>query len=392
MIENISRILVVRSDKIGDVVLTTPAIAALRKRYPQARIVGVVSPIASEIYKSNPHLDGHIVLDPSQYSGLLGFWRLVRQLRAEKPQAVIVFQAFTRVGWAVFFSGARYRIGPLSKWWSWLTYNYGRRQNRSAVEMHEADYNIQLLRELGITVADTWEQTTLSVDEEAHRAATRFFVEKGLSKRFKTVAIHPGMAGSALNWPESHYINLGRRLVRRYNVLVTGGPGEEALVERVFQGIARHQSYHPDSPTFAKYIGEKGLAEMIAVLDQCDGVVAPSTGPMHLAVALKKLVVTVFPPIKVQSAVRWGPYGISTGTNLGIQPDNKASVLVPDVNCGEEFRCAGAACIYHPCMPRVSVDDVEAQLLALLEGGAITMFKSQNFQSYDWDETYEETE
>lgn len=393
MAENITDILVVRTDKIGDVVLTTPAIAALRKRYPQARITGVVSPVAAEVYRNNPHLDAHIVLDPALYSGFLGFWRLVRRLRAEKAQAVVVFQARMRVGLAVLFSGARYRIGPLSKWWSWLCYNYGRRQNRSAVEMHEADYNIQLLRELGVTVADTWEKTYLKVDEEARRAATRFFVEKGLSPKFKTVAIHPGMAGSALNWPESHFVALGRRLVRHYNVLITGGPGEGPLVERVFQGISRQQSYNPDSPTFTKYVGEKGLAETIALFDHCDGVVAPSTGPMHLAIALGKKVVTVFPPIKVQSAVRWGPYGIPTGTNLGIEPEDKASVLVPDVNCGEDFRCALSACIYYPCMPRVSVDDVEAQLVALLEGGALTMFKGQQaFGTQEWEEPYEDIE
>jgi|GEM_PF-261427 len=387
----ITSILVVRTDKIGDVVLTTPAISALRKRFPQAKITGVVSPVAAEIYRSSPHLDAHIVLDPNIYSGFLGFWRLMRTLRNEKAHLVVVFQARAMVAFAVLFSGARMRIGPWSKWWSWFCYNYGRRQNRSAVEMHEADYNIQLLRELGVTVADTWEKSHLKVDEEAHRDATRFFVEKGISRRFKTVAIHPGMAGSALNWPESHYINLGRRLLRRYNVIVTGGPGEGALVERVFQGIARQQSYNPDSPTFTKYVGEKGLAETIALLDQCDGMVAPSTGPMHLAVALGKLVVTVFPPIKVQSAVRWGPYGIPIGTNLGIEPDNKASVLVPDVNCGEDFRCALSACIYYPCMPRVSVEDVETQLLALLEGGSVSMFKGQGFTGYDWEDPYEES-
>ena len=140
------------------------------------------------------------------------------------------------------------------------------------------------------------------------------------------------------------------------------------------------------------YVGEKGLAEMIAILDHCDGVVAPSTGPMHLAVALGKVVVTVFSPIKVQSAVRWGPYGVPIGTNLGIEPEDKASVLVPDVNCGEDFRCALSACIYHPCMPRISVDDVETQLLALLEGGALTMFKRQGFQPQEWEESFEESD
>jgi heptosyltransferase III len=392
MKKEIRCILVVRTDKIGDVVLTTPAISALRKQFPSAKIIGVVSPVAEEIYRSSPHLDGHIVLDPAQYSGFLGFWRLVRRLRSEGAQAVVVFQAKMRVGFAVLFSGAGMRIGPWSKWWSFFCFNFGRRQNRSAVEMHEADYNIQLLKDLGITVADTWEKSHLVVSEEARSESKRFFVEKGLSRRFKTVVIHPGMAGSALNWPESHYVQLGRRLLQRYNVIVTGGPGEGPLVERVFQGIARLQNYSPDSPTFTKYLGEKGLSEMIAILDHCDGMVAPSTGPMHIAVALGKHVVTVFPPIKVQSAVRWGPYGVPAGTNLGVGPEDKVSVLVPDVNCGEDFRCALSACIYHPCMPRVLVDDVEAQLTCLLEGGSLSMFKGQGFQAQDPEDLYEETE
>jgi ADP-heptose:LPS heptosyltransferase len=392
MLNDVSRILVVRTDKIGDVVLTTPAIAALRKRLPQAKIVGLVAPVAEDIYRYSPHLDSYILLDPALYSGFLGFWRLVRRLRAEKFQAVVVFQTKKRVALALLCAGIRHRIGPYSKWWSWLTYNKGRRQNRSAVEMHEADYNIQLLREFGITVADTWEKTYLRVSEEARREAMRFFVEKGIPKRYRTVAIHPGMAGSALNWPEGHYVALARRLIRRYNLVITGGPGEGELVERVFQGIARQQTYAPDQPVFTKYVGEKGLAATIAIFDQCDGVVAPSTGPLHLAIALGKKAVSVFPPIKVQSAVRWGPYGISIGTNLGIAPNDEASVLVPDVNCAEDFRCALSACIYYPCMPRVSVDDVETQLLALMEGGTVSMFKAPAFSPYELEESYEENE
>ncbi|RZA08003.1 MAG: glycosyltransferase family 9 protein [Proteobacteria bacterium] len=390
--KNVSRFLVVRTDKIGDVTLTTPAIAALRKHFPEAKIVGLTSPVAAEIYRLNPHLNSHFVLDPAQYSGFLGFWRLVRRLRQEKFQAAVVMQTRMFVAMALLFSGIRFRIGPYSKWWSWFTYNLGRRQNRSAVEMHEADYNIQLLRAFGITVADTFEKTYLQVDEESRREAEKFFAEKGLPKKFKTVAIHPGMAGSALNWPEAHYTALARRLVQRYNVLITGGPGEGALVDRVYQGMARAQNFVPDQPVFTKYVGEKGLAVTIAIFDQCDAVVAPSTGPMHISVALGKKVVTIFPPIKVQSAVRWGPYGIPHGSNLGISPEDRSSVLVPDVNCAEDFRCALSACIYYPCMPRISIDDVETQVLALMEGGSLSMFKSSAMSSYEWDEALTETE
>ncbi len=383
------RILLVRTDKIGDVVLTTPAIAALRKKYPHAHLVGLVSVTAAEVYAHSPHLNASIVLDPEKFGGFWGFWRLVGRLRRERCTGAVVFQARFQVALAILLSGIPLRVGPYSKWWSWICFNRGRRQNRSAVEMHEADYNIQLLKEFGIHVADAKEKTHLQVSEENSKEALRFFVEKGLSPRYKTVVIHPGMAGSALNWPEGHYVALARRLIQRYHIIVTGGPGEDALVENVFQAIARQQTYESDQPMLTKYIGDKGLGATIALFQQCDGVVAPSTGPMHLAVALGKKVVSVFPPIKVQSAVRWGPYGVGIGTHLGISSGDQASVLVPDVTCGEDFHCALQACLYYPCMPRVSVEDVEAQVVALLEGGPLKISKGASF--HDWEE-FEENE
>ncbi len=391
--KNVSRILLVRTDKIGDVILTTPAIAALRAKFPESYIVGWASSIGADVYASNPHLNKMIQLDPETHGGLWGIFRLASALREEKFDAAVLFQTKFPVAFAVWLARIRYRIGPLSKWWSWLFYNLGRRQNRSAVEMHEADYNLQLLKAFGITVADTWEKTYLRVDPAKKKIAQDFFREKGINQKFKTILIHPGMAGSALNWPERHYITLGRRLLKRYNILITGGSNESALVDRVAQGITRDHGYLPDRPVLAKYLGERGLTEFIAMVEAVDGVVAPSTGPMHIAVALGKKVVTLFSPIKVQSAVRWGPYGVNYGTNLGISPNDQVSVLVPDVNCAENYKCALSACIYYPCMPRVSVEDVETQLLVLLEGASVSMFKNSNFVGYDLaDEIFEEQE
>ncbi|NUM87798.1 MAG: glycosyltransferase family 9 protein, partial [Bdellovibrionales bacterium] len=236
MFKGVDRILVVRTDKIGDVLLTTPAIAALRRQFPAARIVGMVSEVAADVYRSNPHLNDVIVLDPAEYLGFGGLIRLMGRIRREKFQIAVTFQTGFRVALALRFGGIPYRIGPLSKWWSWLVFNLGRRQIRSAVEMHEADYNIQLLRDFGISVIHTREKTHLKVDGECRTKAEDTFRKLGIQRRFRTVALHPGMAGSALNWPETHYIALGRRLLQRYNVLVTGGPGEQALVDRVVQG------------------------------------------------------------------------------------------------------------------------------------------------------------
>jgi ADP-heptose:LPS heptosyltransferase len=376
VIKNVSRILLVRGDKIGDVVLCTPAIEALREKLPEARISMLVRTQVADVLRGNPDLDAVLEIDPIMHSGPKGFLRLVQMLRRERFEVAIVFQAPALIAAAVFLSRIPYRIGPYSKWWSWATYNLGMRQTRSNVEMHEADYNLQLLRDLGVAFSGEERRPKVVVGANEARVAREFFSERVVQNRFKTVAIHPGMAGSALNWPEKNYVRLGRRLLQRYNVVVTGGPSEEALVEKIVESISWRQSFDPEQPVLMKYVGKDTLAHMVAILDRCDGVVAPSTGPMHLAVALKKKVVTVFSPILVQSAIRWGPYGVRHGTNLGVAPQDQASVLVPDVNCAEHFKCALSACIYYPCMPRVSVADVETQLVVLLEGGEVSMFKS----------------
>lgn len=393
MLKNVARILLIRGDKIGDLTLCTPAIAALRVVQPSAQIVAMVRSQVVDILRGNPNLDSILAFDPVVHGGFRGFLRLVQLIRREKFEVVVVFQAPFRFALAAFLARIPYRIGPLSKWWSWIVFNMGIRQSRSNVEMHEADYNLQLLRDLGVSISEHRHRPRIYVDPRHKLGADQFFAERGLSRKYKTVAIHPGMAGSALNWPERAYVKLGRRLVGRYNVVITGSAEEEELVDRVVQKISWQQSFEPDQPILTRYIGKDTLGEFIAILDACDGIVAPSTGPMHLGVGLGKKVVTVFSPIRVQSAIRWGPYGVSFGTNLGVAPQDQAAVLVPDVNCAEDFKCALSACIYYPCMPRIPVDDVEIQLGVLLEGGEVSMFKSTAAligEQVDLDEDFDE--
>lgn len=380
MLREVERILVVRGDKIGDVVLITPALQALRVVQPKAKISVCVRRAVADLLRGNPNIDELLTFEELDEGGAFSFFKLMFAIRRRSFQVSVMMQGNFRIACAIFLSGVPFRIGGLSKWWSWFFLNMGMRQVRSNVEMHEADYNLQLLNDLGVRVSDHRYRPQVVVADPARDLALNFFRERGLDTQFKTVVIHPGMAGSALNWPESHYVHLGRLLLANYNIMITGGPSEKSLVDRVFSKIERAQSYRSGRPKLTKYIGEHSLGEFIAILDRCDAIVAPSTGPMHLGVGLAKKVVTIFSPIRVQSAMRWGPYGIDFGTNLGVSPNDEASVLVPDVNCAEIFRCAGSKCVYFPCMPRVSVDDVHVQLQVLLEGGEISMVRSSSSQ------------
>jgi len=161
--------------------------------------------------------------------------------------------------------------------------------------------------------------------------------------------VHPGMGGSALNWPEHHYVGFIRALLKEgRQVLLTAGPTEAPLVARIVQDLGElgeklwvYANTGGDPVTF-----------LGALYAQSALVVAPSTGPLHLAVALGRPVVTFYPPIRVQSALRWGPY---------LKDEKRASILVPDVYCGEDFTCRGSVCHYYPCMKSLSVNEALEQ-------------------------------
>ena len=354
------RILVVRPDRIGDVVLSTPAFEVIHRHYPNARITAMVRDTVAPLIRGLPSIHDLIIYDPQhRHRGVMGVFRLWRALRKRKFQIAVVLQGGFRVGLALWLSGVRYRIGPLSKFYSFVFYNRGMRQHRSQVEMHEADYNIQLLRRLGIRAGTRSVEPNVHVSEAVREEARTWLESQGWRPTEQLVAIHPGMGGSALNWPEDHYRDLARALANEdgIRVVMTGGEHERSLVERIQQSIG------PCKHPVLVYLGSaaQGVDFLAGVLSHCSVVVAPSTGPLHIASALGLRLVTFYPPIRVQSALRWGPY---------VRDESRASVLVPEVYCGEDFQCRGVMCNYFPCMKSLVVPQALEEVHRQLEAHA----------------------
>ena len=292
-----------------------------------------------------------MIFDPEgRHKGIKGFFRLYSEIRRRRFRIAVVLQSHWKIAAVLFFSGVRYRVGPLSKLHSFLFYNRGVRQHRSHVEMHESDYNLQLLRRLGIRVGTRSVETRVALSDARLQTVREWLVQKGWTPQRPMVLVHPGMGGSALNWPETHYHELIRSLIEENKqVLVTGGPVEGVLLDRIAEGLGELKA------KVIFYRNEKGdpIDFFGGLCTFSDVVVAPSTGPLHLAVALGKRVVTFYPPIRVQSALRWGPY---------VADESRASILVPEVYCGQEFKCLGNLCNYFPCMKSLTVKQALKQV------------------------------
>jgi len=343
-------ILVVRPDRLGDVILSTPVFETIKRNYPQSRLTVMVSEAVASVIRGLECVDEVMIFDPTgKHSGFAGFFRLLAEIKAHRFRIAVLLQSQRRIAFALFFARIKYRVGPLSKMHSFFLLNRGLRQRRSQVEMHEADYNLQLLRRIGIRAGSRRVPTQVHISEEARRAARIFLEAKGWNESDKLIAVHPGMGGSALNWPEHHYIEFVRALLKEgHKVILTGGPSEGTLLNRISDSLGEL------SEKFWIYggVGVGSIENLGGIFSFASLVVAPSTGPLHLAVALGKPVVTFYPPVRVQSALRWGPY---------LADEKRARVLVPEVFCGQDFDCRGSLCNYYPCMKSLTVDQAIQQ-------------------------------
>jgi heptosyltransferase-3 len=338
------KILVIRPDRLGDVILSTPVLEVIKKHYPRSHLAVMVREQVAPLIRGLPWVDEVMVYDPDRkHKGLRGLRLLAAQIRKRDVRISVVLQSNFKVAAAVFLARVRYRIGPFSKLHSYFFYNRGVRQHRSQVEMHESDYNLQLLRRLGIRVGSRVVSSQVDVPVEDRAAARAWLVERGWKLEEPLIVVHPGMGGSALNWPETHYVDFVRALLQENRqVLLTAGPAEAALAERIGDALG------PLKEKLMVYVNRQSdpITVLGGLYSQASVVVAPSTGPLHLAVALGRPVVTFYPPIRVQSALRWGPY---------LKDESRASVLVPENYCGEDFKCRGSLCHYFPCMKSLTV-------------------------------------
>lgn len=351
------RILVVRADRVGDVVLSTPVLAALRRYYPDGSIFAMVRDGVAPLLRGFPGLTDVVIYDPlGRHRGWRGYFRLIREFQAMKIDIAVCLQTERKIASALFWAGIRFRVGPLSKLHSYLFYNRGLRQRRSDVEMHEADYNLQLLQSLGIRARRTEYSTAVALPADAPAQAEAWLREHGWDGQSPIVAVHPGMGGSALNWPEEYYTELAATLLQEGKfILATGGPTEEGVLERLKRGALAQVPDPVLHKRWLEYGGRqaRGIDFLGALMKKVSVVVAPSTGPLHVAVAVGTPVVTFYPPVRVMSALRWGPY---------LEDATRASILVPDVYCGQVFKCRGALCNYYPCMRGLTVDWAVSQV------------------------------
>jgi len=338
-------ILITRTDRIGDVVLSLPVIRTLSMVLPNEPIHMMVSSYAYPVVENYPGLTSVIKYEPEDGSPnyVPRARQLVQHLRDMNLRTALMLVYDSEVLGIIKKAGIKERFGPLTKMGGIFSYTKWQSQHRSKKDLHELEYNLALLKLLGIK--EEYFDTKINLPVQKSSVLTAF--EKLRSIGFESpehgyFIIHPCCGGSAKNWKYAYYAELANRLCAELNIplVLTGVEKESPVLASIKQHVRGAKVYNT--------AGLLSLKELIAVISEAKLFVGPSTGPMHIAVATGVPVTSIFSPVKVQSARRWGPYSC-----------NKSIVVAPvNIECRGKLQCLGTKCEYYDCMDRISVDEV----------------------------------
>ncbi len=333
---------------IGDVVMATPAIRAVRERFPQARLLAVCRPYVKALLDGSPWFDDIILYDKKgnwSQSGL----GVIRRLRDERCDAAVLFPNSFRSALFAWLGKCRRRIGfarsgrslLLSDRLQSIKDEHGRFKPSPIID----DYN-RLVKPLGIDDPGyRMELFTTSTDEAA---AERVWSGENLHRYSEVIGFNSGGAfGAAKHWPIEHFAKLAQEFVDRRGsaVLVLCGPAERDLAREIVKQANRRSVV-----SLAEREVSLGLTK--ACVRRLDLLVTTDSGPRHFAAAFNRPVVSLFGPTFIDWTITWFA---------------KEKCLQKKVECGP---CQRRVCpLDHRCMRDLRVDDVFAASVELLSGG-----------------------
>lgn len=288
------KILVIRTDRIGDVILTLPVIDTLKFNFPASEIDFLVNKRIAELIYDYPNINKVHAIEKENIKDIK---RIAQEGRYD---LAVVERPKFKTALALFLAGVKYRLGTGYRWYSFL-FNIRHYGHRKYAEKHELEYNLDLLDEIGCSRLSEV-KPKLDVKEPEILSMQMKMKEHNIPFDKPFIIIHPGMMGSALAWKKENFIELINLLhskeITNINIIITGTPAEDELLKEV--------SGKTDDRVFI--VNYLSLKEFAALIKLAKIFISNSTGPIHIAAAVGTFVIGFYSPIKVQSETRWGPY------------------------------------------------------------------------------------
>ncbi len=308
---NDKRILIVRQDRIGDSVLSTPIPREIKKKWPESFIAVLVRNYTRDIFINNPFVNEIILYEDLKWNGIKEFFRSVEKIRQYRFTHAFMLLPSEKINYLLFFAGIKTRIGVGQKFFQFITFVKNVNRHKYIPLRHEADYCMDQARKIGVETNNLDTKIYLS-DEEKTKVQQIKAEWSGGNKNIIGINITSGH--SAPNFTENDYLQLIKKLQanKKNKIIITDN--------KILPGIQNLEGI--EYPNISS-----SLRNSIIHIASLDCLISSSTGPMHIAAALGIKTISLFCPLPACSPDLWGPLG---NPHITILPEkNFCSVKCP---------------------------------------------------------------
>jgi heptosyltransferase-2 len=332
------KILLIRTDRLGDLLLTTPAIKAIRDAYPHAHISMMVRPYTEAVIRKNPYLDEVITYDKyGKDRSLAAGIRFAFKLKKRGFDTAIIFHPTNRAHIIAFLARIPKRIGYDKKCPFLLTDRVKDIKHEGIKS--ERDYTLDMLKTLGITPKD--KNLYIGLDNEAELYVEKLLSENGLGPKEKIISIHPAASCPSKIWPAERFARLADRLIDKYKLKVAIISSD---TRQDIECAKKVEKFMVQKPLFLA--GILDIMRLTAMLKRSCLFISNDSGPVHIAVAVGTPVIAIFGRNQTGlSPKRWGPLG---ERDIIVHKDVGCKGICLAHNCKRGFECLKA----------ISVDEV----------------------------------
>lgn len=319
--KDVRRILFLRHDRIGDMVLSTAALKALKRAYPQAKITVLASKRNHKILHYNPYVNEILI-----YDGIIWFAKTIRP----RSYDLVIDPFLTyelKQAFLTYLSGGQYRIGFENAGREIFFNLYG---PDTSTPKRMVEHLLDLVGQVGGNRNSCVPEIFLSGEETEW--ASQALANKGINARSLKIAVHPGAYYPSQRWPTDRFSALTKRIFEQYKtkIILLGSCDEKNMVKQV-QKVAGKEAQD--------FSGLK-LRKLMALVSKCDLLICNNSGPLHIASALKVPTVSMIGPTVTPLWLPYGKYDVVINKKLSCSPCNKA------------------VCKDHECMELITVDEV----------------------------------
>jgi heptosyltransferase-2 len=278
----ISRILIIQTAFLGDVILCTPLIKATRKLFPDSFISFLLIPQTKNILGNNPHLDEIIVYDKKrEEKGLKNFFKIVKKIKMKNFDLAIIPHRYLRSALLAYLAKIPQRIGFNKSMGSFLFTQKVTYQNN----LHEVDRNLSLLSDFSCGLEERTPE--LFPGSEDFSYASQLLRDSGIRENDKIVGIAPGSAWATKRWLLERFAEVSDLLIKEAGakVIFVGSKEDEKLCSEI-------ANLMKEKPVILA--GKTNVLESAAIISKCKVILSGDSAPVHIASAMKKPAVAIF--------------------------------------------------------------------------------------------------